>query len=88
MTDDVSEIMQDEECEENNLFFSELEQFVENINKEFNKPFLDITVSAQIKMTALGRKYLNLRIGCRDVDFNADGNVIGCGTLLLDGKEE
>lgn len=64
-----------------------VETFVKEFNLDFSQPFIpNGFAEAKIITTEDGYKYLNIRIGNRDVDFNLNtGKAEGSGTDILDG---
>lgn len=68
----------------------DIDKFVAEFNYKFGIPFCEAGhAHAEIRNRRFGtegvERYVNIRIGKRDVDFDATtGEAIGSGTLLLD----
>lgn len=62
-----------------------LKKLANLFNREFGPPFLkEGSVKASVEKDPSGRKFLTLSIGRRDVDLDADFNVLGSGTSCFD----
>lgn len=61
-----------------------LEKLCEMINENFGEPFLvKGGVSAEVFTDEDGTKSMTLQIGRRDVEIDENGEVLGCGTLVV-----
>lgn len=58
------------------------DKVAEEFNRSFNKPFMPDSFCKAEVIDYKGRRYLQIRLGDRDVEFDEEGNPTGSGSAV------